>query len=113
MTTSNLGGQKSDTYTLGDEKRMEDFYKILARITNEYALEYAGTNHLILHDKGTGERIDLDGLLPTFKWCVCYTADFFNEESVPLSKLYYLPMALIRRASDEAMLRESRADGKN
>ena len=113
MNTSNLGGQKSDTYIRGGEKRMEDFYKILTRITNEYALEYAGTNHLILHDKSSGERTDLDGLLPAFKWCVCYTAGFFKEDSVPLSKLYYLPMALIRRASDEAMLRESKADGKN
>lgn len=113
MNTSNLGGQKSNTYIRGDGRRMEDFYKILTRITNEYALEYAGTNHLILHDKGSGERIDLDGLLPTFKWCVCYTADSFDEESVPLSKLYYLPMVLIRRASDEAMQWESRTDGRD
>lgn len=113
MTISNLGGQKFDTFIQGDEERMDDLYKILTRITDEYALEYVGTNHIILHDKGTGERIDLNGLMPTFRWCVSYITDFFNEDKIPLSKLYYLPMALIRRASDKAMLQESKADGRN
>ncbi len=100
-------------YIENEDIRIEDFYKILSRIMDEYALEYAGTNHIILHDKGSGERIDLDGLLPMFKWCVSYTADSFSEDSVPLSRLYYLPMALIRRASDEAVLRRSKANGDN
>ena len=112
MTTSKTGGEEFDVYIPGDEKRMKDFYKILTRITDEYALEYAGTNHLILHDKGTGERIDLKSLLTILRWCVLYIADFFSEDNVPLSKLYYLPMALIRRASDEAMARELEANGR-
>ncbi len=102
--------QELDMQIPGDEKRIEDFYKILSRITNEYALEYAGTNHLILHDNGTGERIDLKGILTTLKWCVSYIADSFSEDEVPLSKLYYLPMALLRRASDEAMMRKQEAN---
>ena len=93
------------------EKRMKDLYKIVERITDEYESEYVGTNHIILHDKNTGERFDLKGKLAILKWCVNYVDDNLNENNVPLSELYYLPIVLIRKASDEAMVRDFKAAG--
>lgn len=94
------------------KRRTEDLYKITDKITSEYALEYVGPNHIILHDKGTGERFDLRGKLTILKWCVCYLADTSKEDNIPLSALYYLPIVLIRKASDEAMVREFEANGR-
>ena len=113
MNTFEPGGLSICMRVHGAKERTDDFYKILSRITDEYTLEYVDTNHIILHDKGTGERIDLNGILNIFKWCVSYIADYIGEICVPLSKLHYLPMTLIRKAVHENIAKQSVLDGKN
>lgn len=81
-----------------ERRRIEDLYKIMADIEANFDYYAAGTNHLVVARKNASGELHLRGLSAIFKWCVCYIVDTFAEEDIPMSKLYYLPMILMRKA---------------
>lgn len=89
-------------------KRSRDYRKIIEDIKSEFELEFVGTNHVILHEKDIGRRIELDGLSAIFRWCVEYVTNNYLEEKIPMVKLHYMPMALVQVAVASEVNNESR-----